>query len=422
VAAGRAAPLARARAAQALIHRAARSRAAIQQEERPMAVQQNVDRIRTTHVGSLPRPRPVLDMMKAKAVGGAVDPAAFDREVAKGCDEIVKIQRDCGVDIVSDGEVSKPGFFSYVNDRLEGFEPRPDMKVSWWPKEVSAFPEYYERYFKEAMLGGMVAKFVPLACVGPIKYKSRAAIDRDIANLKAAAAKSGAKMVFMPAIGTSGIIGKNEYYKSDEEYFHAIGRAMSTEYRAIIDAGFFLQIDDPFLPDIFLDDSLDAKQQRRRAQMYVESINEGIKGLPVERIRFHTCYSINEGPRIHEVQLGDFIEFVLAVNASAYSFEAANPRHEHDYHTFERVKLPDGKVVIPGMITHASNIVEHPELIAERLMRFTNLCGRENVLAGADCGFSSQATYCTEVDPKVLWTKFKALAEGARIASGKLWK
>ena len=387
-----------------------------------MTQQQNIDRIRTTHVGSLPRPRPVLDLMKAKAMGQSIDGAAFNREVAKGCEEIVKAQIANGVDIVSDGEVSKPGFFSYVQERLEGFEPRPDMKVSWWPKEVAQFPEYYERYFREAMLGGMVAKFVPLACVGPIKYKDRVAIDRDIANLKAAAAKSGAKTMFMPAIGTSGIVGKNEYYKTEEEFFHAIGQAMATEYKAIIDAGFLLQVDDPFLPDIFIDDALDHAQKRRRAQIYVESINEGIKGLPVDRIRFHTCYSINEGPRVNEIQLADFIEFVLMVNAGAYSFEAANPRHEHDYHTFEKTKLPDGKVIIPGMITHASNIVEHPELIAERLMRFTNLCGRANVLAGADCGFSSQATYHPEVDPKVLWTKFRALAEGARIASAKLWK
>jgi len=387
-----------------------------------MTIQQNVDRIRTTHVGSLPRPRPVLDLMKERAIGKPIDQASFDREVAKGCEDIVRIQVENGVDIVSDGEVSKPGFFSYVNERLDGFEARPDLRISWWPREVKQFPEYYERYFREAMLGGMVAKFTPMACVGPIRYKDRTAIDRDLANLKAAAAKAGAKAVFVPAIGTSGIVGRNEYYKSDEEYFFAIGQAMSTEYRAIIDAGFFLQVDDPFLPDIFIDDDLDESQKRRRAQMYVESINEGIKGLPVDRIRFHTCYSINEGPRVNEVQLADFIEFVLKVNAGAYSFEAANPRHEHDYHTFEKVRLPDGKVIIPGMITHASNIVEHPELIAERLMRFTNLCGRENVLAGADCGFSSQATYHPEVDPRVLWTKFRALAEGARIASTKLWK
>ena len=387
-----------------------------------MAIQRNTDRIRTSHIGSLPRPRGVLDLLKARSEGQPVDGAAFERELTKGCEEIVQRQVENGIDIVSDGEVSKPGFFTYVAERLEGFEPRPELKITWWPKEVAQFPEYYKRYFEEAMLGGMVAKFVPLACVAPVKYRDTKAIDRDIANLKAAAAKAGAQMVFMPAIGTSGIVGKNEYYKTEEEYFHAIGKAMSTEYKAIIDAGFQLQVDDPFLPDIFIDDALDEKQKRRRAQIYVESINEGIKGLPVERIRFHTCYSINQGPRVNEVQLGDFIEFVLMVNAGSYSFEAANPRHEHDYHTFETVKLPEGKVIMPGMITHGSNIVEHPELIAERLLRYTNLCGRENVIAGADCGFSSQATYRPEVDTRVMWAKFQALAEGARIASGKLWK
>jgi 5-methyltetrahydropteroyltriglutamate--homocysteine methyltransferase len=385
-----------------------------------MSLQQNVNRIRTTHVGSLPRPHDVLDLMKKKLGGEAIDAKVFDQLVARGVDDIVRRQADLGIDIVSDGEVSKPGFFTYVQERLGGFEADPKGSHNWWPKETSQFPEYYERYFREAMLGGMVAKFVPQACVGPVVYKDRAPLDRDIANLKSAMAKAGVQTAFMPAIGTSGI-GSNHYYPTEEAYFQAVGKAMATEYRAIIEAGLLLQVDDPFLPDIFIDDELDDAGKRRRAQIYVESINAGLEGLPVEKIRFHTCYSINEGPRINEVQLGDFIEFVLMVNAGSYSFEAANPRHEHDYHVFERVKLPDGKVIIPGMITHASNIVEHPELIAERLMRFTNLCGRENVLAGADCGFSSQASYNPEVHPTVLWEKFRALRAGADIASRKLW-
>ena len=384
-----------------------------------MALQQNVNRIQTTHVGSLPRPKSVLDLMKRRVAGESVDEAAWEALVRTEVAAMVQKQVDLGLDIVSDGEVSKPGFFSYVQDRLEGFESRPDVKINWWPKETALFPEYYERYFREAMVGGMVARFAPQVCVGPVRYKDRSALDRDIANLKAAVAKSGAAKAFIPAIGTSGI-GSNEYYKTEEEYFHAVGAAMSTEYRAIVDAGLLLQVDDPFLPDIFIDDSLDDAGKRRRAQIYIESINAGIKGIPEEKIRFHTCYSINEGPRVSEVQLGDFIEFVLKVNAGSYSFEAANPRHEHDYHVFERVKLPDGKVIAPGMLAHASNIVEHPELIAERLLRYTNLVGRNNVIAGADCGFSSQATYTTEVHPTVLWAKFKALREGADIASRKL--
>ncbi len=385
-----------------------------------MALQQNIDRIRTTHVGSLPRPKSILDLLKKKIAGESVDARVWDELVTSEVASIVQKQVDLGIDIVSDGEIPKPGFFSYVEDRLEGFEGRPDEKINWWPKETAMFPEYYQRYFNDAMMGGMVARFAPQVCVGPVRYKDRSPLDRDIANLKAAMKQSGATMAFMPAIGTSGI-GRNSYYRTEEEYFHAVGQAMATEYRAIVDAGLLLQVDDPFLPDIFIDDALDMAAKRRRATIYIESINAGLKGIPEEKVRFHTCYSINEGPRVNEVQLGDFIEFVLMVNAGSYSFEAANPRHEHDYHVFERVKLPDGKVIAPGMLAHASNIVEHPELIAERLLRYTNLVGRNNVLAGADCGFSSQATYTTEVHPTVLWAKFQALRQGADIASQKLW-
>ena len=217
-------------------------------------------------------------------------------------------------------------------------------------------------------------------------------------------------------------VGQNEYYPTEEEYFHAAGAALRVEYQAIVDAGFVLQIDDPFLTDIFGDPSLDAAQRNRKAEIYVESINESLRGIPPEKIRFHTCYGINHGPRIHEAALSDVVGHMLKVNARAYSFEAANPRHEHEYHLWESVKLPDGKTVIPGVITHASNIVEHPELIAERLIRYANIVGRENVIAGADCGFSSQATYRTEVHPTVIWAKFEALRDGARLASERLWK
>jgi len=196
---------------------------------------------------------------------------------------------------------------------------------------------------------------------------------------------------------------------------------MSKEYRAIYGAGILVQIDDPFLPDIFYEVGLDDAQKKRRAQIYVEAVNAAIKGIPPEWVRFHTCYGINHGPRIHEAALKDIIGYVLAIDAGSYSFEAANPRHEHEYHLFETVKVPDGKVLVPGVITHASNIVEHPELIAERIIRYTRLVGRENVIAGADCGFSSQALYNTEVHPTVIWEKFKAMREGADIASRQLW-
>jgi 5-methyltetrahydropteroyltriglutamate--homocysteine methyltransferase len=216
-------------------------------------------------------------------------------------------------------------------------------------------------------------------------------------------------------------VGSNEYYKSDEEYFHALAAEMGKEYRAIVDAGILVQIDDPFLPDIFYELGLDDTQKKRRAEIYVEAINAALKGIPPEYVRFHTCYGINEGPRIYEAALKDIIDYVLKIEAGSYSFEAANPRHEHEYHLFERVKVPEGKVLVPGVITHASNIVEHPELIAERIIRFARLVGRENVIAGADCGFSSQALYNTEVHNTVVWEKFKAMRAGADLATQQLW-
>jgi 5-methyltetrahydropteroyltriglutamate--homocysteine methyltransferase len=193
------------------------------------------------------------------------------------------------------------------------------------------------------------------------------------------------------------------------------------EYQAIVDAGFIVQVDDPFLTDLFGDPALDPAARRRRAALDVEAVNHALRGIPADRVRFHTCYGINEGPRVHDAPLADVLDAMLSVNAGAYSFEAANPRHEHEYHVWEAAKLPAGKILIPGVITHASNIVEHPELIAERIVRYARLVGRENVIAGADCGFSSQATYRPEVHPSVVWTKFQALAEGARLATRQLW-
>jgi 5-methyltetrahydropteroyltriglutamate--homocysteine methyltransferase len=376
------------------------------------------DRILTTHVGSLPRPKDLLDLMKAKVSGSTYDKAAYDQRVKSAVAECVRKQVETGIDIVSDGEQGKPGFFSYVSERLEGFEARPHQKRQLFAAEVAAFPEYYEKYFREAMMGGAVASVVPLVCTGPVKYRGEEALKRDIDNLKAAA--GGAHGAFMPAVAPSGV-GTNEYYRTEEEFFHAVGVALRTEYKAIVDAGLLLQVDDPFLCDIFADPALDAAQRNKRAEMYVEAINASLSGIPPEKVRFHTCYGINEGPRIHEAALADVVGYMLKVNAGAYSFEAANPRHEHEYHLWESVKLPEGKVLIPGVITHASNIVEHPVLIAERLVRFAKRVGRENVVAGADCGFSSQATYQTEVHPTVVWAKFEAMREGAALATKELW-
>jgi 5-methyltetrahydropteroyltriglutamate--homocysteine methyltransferase len=257
----------------------------------------------------------------------------------------------------------------------------------------------------------------------PDQISGRRLRQKRFANVKRAAAAAGVPdhHVFLPATAVSGV-GVNEYYKSDEEYFHALAAELAKEYRAIVDAGILVQIDDPFLPDIFFEPELDRAQMRRRAEIYVEATNAAIAGIAPDKIRFHTCYGINEGPRLYEAALSDIIEYVLKINAGSYSFEAANPRHEHEYHLFERIKLADGKVLAPGMITHASNIVEHPELIAERILRFAKLVGRENVIAAADCGFSSQALYRTEVHPTVVWEKFKALRTGADLATKQLWK
>jgi 5-methyltetrahydropteroyltriglutamate--homocysteine methyltransferase len=378
-------------------------------------------RILTTHCGSLPRPADLLDLMKAKIIGQPYDTEAYAARVRSAVGESVRQQIECGIDIPTDGEQSKPGFFTYVTERLAGFEPRSGPRVAMFQAEVEAFPEYYKQYFSSAMLGVTLVPMVPFVCTGPVSYRGQAAVERDIDNLKAALRGLEPADVFMPAVAPSGV-GKNEYYASDQEYMHAVAEALSTEYRAIVDAGFLLQIDDPFLTELYSYSSLSAAERSKTAENYVEAVNHGLRGIPPEKVRFHTCYGINEGPRVHDAPLEEVLAHVLKVNACAYSFEAANARHEHEYHVWERVKLPDGKVIIPGVITHASNIVEHPELIAERIARFARLVGRENVIAGADCGFSSQATYQPEIHPTVIWAKFRAMAEGARLATEKLWR
>ena len=387
-----------------------------------MTIQQNNGRIQTTHVGSLPRPHALLDIMKRKYAGQAYDSEALEAQLRSSVMEVVGRQAASGIDIVTDGEFSKPGFFTYIQERLEGFEARPGQKAKLFQKEVAAFPEYYEEYFKHAMMGGAIVSLAPVVCVGPVKYRGGQALKRDIENVKAAAKAAGIEthQVFLPATAPSGV-GLNEYYKSDEEYFQAVAVALGEEYKAIADAGILVQIDDPFLSDIFVDPDLNSSGMKKRAAMYVEAVNAALKGVPAEKVRFHTCYGINEGPRLFEAALKDVIEFVLNINAGSFSFEAANPRHEHEYHVFETVKLPEGRVLCPGVITHASNIVEHPELIAERIIRFAKLVGRENVIASADCGFSSQALYKTEVHHTVVWEKFKAMRQGADIATKRLW-
>lgn len=384
-------------------------------------MKRSTNRILTTHCGSLARPKDLLDLMKAKANGELHDNETYVRQVRNAVAETVRQQIESGVDIVTDGEQSKLGFFAYVSERLSGFTPKPGTSFTLFADEVAAFPEYYKEYFSQAMLGGTVAPLVPLACTGPVSYRGQEAVGRDIENLKAALDGVTPEDVFMPAVAPSGV-GMNKYYRTEEAYLHAVADAMRTEYQAIVDAGFIVQIDDPFLTDIYSDSSLNAVEKQRKAEIYVSALNHGLRGIPAEKVRFHTCYGINEGPRVYDAQLKDVIDTMLKVNAGAYSFEAANARHEHEYHLWETVQLPAGKILIPGVITHASNIVEHPEFIAERIIRYAKLVGRENVIAGADCGFSSQATYHPEVHPTVVWAKFRALAEGARLATQQLWR
>jgi 5-methyltetrahydropteroyltriglutamate--homocysteine methyltransferase len=368
----------------------------------------------------------VLDLMRSKAVGEPFDDEHYQAEVQEAVADSVRQQAATGLDIVSDGEQSKIGHAIYIGERLAGFEPRGSGETlvsTLFGAEVEDFPEYYEEYFSTSMLGGAVAPVQQLTCTGPVSYRGMPDLDRDLDNLRRAVAALGndwSGEVFVPAIAPSGA-GDNEYYASEEEYLFAVAEALRVEYEAIVRAGFLLQIDDPFLSEIHSEAQTQAPERRRRAASYVEAINCGVRNIPEDRIRFHTCYGINEGPRVHDVALSEIVSLVLRIKAGAYSFEAANPRHEHEYHLWESVRLPEGKVIMPGVITHSTNIVEHPDLIAERIVRFAERVGRENVIASADCGFASQASYRPEVHPSVVWAKFRALAEGARRATARLW-
>ncbi|HEX6525214.1 MAG TPA: cobalamin-independent methionine synthase II family protein [Streptosporangiaceae bacterium] len=383
-------------------------------------MQRSIDRIYTTHVGSLPRPPALLDLMKA-AAEREVDPAKLDEAERQAVAGIVARQRGAGLDVISDGEQSKTGFFAYIGQRLSGFEPRPGRdSLAVFRAEIDAFPEYYQQYLKGAMTGGAVAPAVPLACTGPVSYIGQDRLRRDLENLRAAAGDAAPDQVFVSAVAPSGV-GGNEYYPSEAAYLDAVADALHTEYAAIVDAGFTLQVDDPFLTDIFSYSTASWPDKLATAHLYTEAINRGLRGIPRDRVRLHTCYGINEGPRVHDAPLADFIDIVFTIQAGAFSFEAANPRHEHVYHVFETVKPPADAVLLPGVIGHATSIVEHPDTIADRIVRFAERVGRENVVASADCGFSSQATYTPEIHPRIVWAKFEALAEGARRATTRLW-
>ena len=385
----------------------------------------STERILTTHVGSLPRPPDLLAMIQAKEQGEAFDPEAFATRVKDAVAEVVRKQAECGIDIVADGEMGRFGFIPYVNERLSGLEARPNPRTEGtWARsrEHLAFPEYYAWAAQMPGAAGGAQRNHWL-CTGPIRYQGQAALTRDIDNLKAALARVPHQEAFMPAVSPAQLAGwnRNEYYKTDEEFRVALAEALREEYRAVVDAGLVLQIDDPQLASHYTTHpEFDIAQCRDLASATVELLNHSLEGIPADRVRYHTCYGINMGPRVHDLELKHIVDIMLQINAGAYSFEAGNPRHEHEWRVWETVKLPEGKVLIPGVITHGSNFVEHPEAIAQRIGRFAGVVGRENVIAGADCGFASFSTTC-EVHPTVVWAKLAALGEGARLASRELW-
>lgn len=383
------------------------------------------NRILTTHVGSLPRPRNLIDLMIAGDSGETIDPAHYDATLKDAVTASVQKQVDLGVDVVDDGELSKRGFAVYAHDRLGGLEPTGKPRPSPWAnsRESIDFPEVYEKSV-QPFRGAPTASNMQMVCTSAITYKGRDLLERDLTNLRRAVDAAGAEEAFVPAISPSDVVGNqlNEFYADEEEFLYAVGDALNVEYRAIVDAGFVLQIDDPRLINYYVKNpDLSVADCRKWAEQQVEAINHSLKGIPEDKIRYHTCYGINMGPRIHDMEMKDYMDIVLKINAQAYSFEHGNPRHEHEWQLWEDLKLPDGKIIIPGVITHASVLVEHPELICQRLVRFANLVGRENVMAGGDCGFGTQATAEPEVHGTIVWAKFDALAKGAKLASDQLW-
>jgi 5-methyltetrahydropteroyltriglutamate--homocysteine methyltransferase len=382
-------------------------------------------RILITHTGSLPRPDELSALLFARTTGSPHDAAELARRTAESVDAIVRRQIELGIDVVSDGEQSKTSFQAYAANRLSGIEPITPKAGERRTRENSAFPGFYRG---GAHSGSAWPRF---ACTGPIKYVGHDALAADLANLKAAlahAASAGAAPAgaFMPSVSPSSCAGlmENRFYRSDEEHVAAVAEAMREEYQAIVAAGFQVQIDDPRLAmHYMLTPEEDVAAARRWAAQRVEVLNHALRDIPSDRVRHHTCYGINMGPRVNDMEMKHLADIIVTIRAGFYSFEMANPRHAHEWRVWEHVKLPEDKVLIPGCITHASVIVEHPELVAERIVRLAKIVGRERIIAGADCGFASTLApgQPPEVEPEIVWAKFNSLAEGARIASRELW-
>ncbi len=387
------------------------------------------DRILTTHTGSLPRPPDLVEALNARELGQNYDVDALNRTVTRAVHDIVRRQADIGLDVINDGEHSKVSWMAYARGRLAGLEEtdRP-VRFRGATRNSLAFPAAYEDM--KAMLAGrssaLVAKRTvrPKAwiCSGPVKYVGERELQADLANLKAALSGVAVEDVFMTAISPSNLelYYDNNYYPSSEEYLAALADAMRVEYKAIVDAGLVLQIDDPRMATHYNRSPANSIEDCRKfIALRVEAVNHALRGIPEDRVRFHTCYSVNVAPRVFDFELKHFVDLMLKIRAGAYAIEAANPRHEHEWQVWQELPLPDGKILIPGVVSHCIHLVEHPELVAQRIMRFASLVGRERVIAGTDCGFGTSGVG-DEVHPDVAWAKLRALVEGARLASAKL--
>jgi 5-methyltetrahydropteroyltriglutamate--homocysteine methyltransferase len=381
------------------------------------------ERILTTHTGSLPRPDSLTDLMWTRESGGTVDPQALQAEVQAAVNLVVRTQLDAGVDVVNDGEVSKIGYSTYVKERLTGFAGSQTF-AEGSPLSLGDLADY-PSFAVRMMSGDNRASQMRLpACTGPIEVADPNAVQVDIANLKAATAGTSATDVFMSAAspGVIALFLANQYYPSREAYLEAIAKAMKSEYEAIAQAGIVLQLD---CPDLAMGRHIQFAQSsleefRRQAALNVEALNYAVGSIPPEQLRMHLCWGNYEGPHHRDVALHDIIDIVLSARPSAISLEACNPRHAHEWRVFEEVRLPEGKSLIPGVIDSTNNYIEHPELVAQRLERYASVVGRENVMAGSDCGFGTFVGMST-VDPNITWAKFTSMAQGARLASSHLW-
>ena len=380
-------------------------------------MKRSTDRFLTTHTGSLPRPEDLIRVMYAKEEGVPVDAAALSQRVAAAVDEVVRKQAAAGVDVINDGEMSKPSYATYIKDRLSGFGGTGNTFVY---QDLAGFPNLAKRVFGDP---GRSRRKTP-ACNAAIGVRNPQAVEADVGHLKAALANVGAQEAFLTAAspGVVSLFFRNEHYATEEAYLFAIAEAMRHEYEAIAGAGIILQID---CPDLGMGRhiqhaDLSLAEWRKKAELHVEALDHAVAHIPPEQLRMHLCWGNYEGPHHCDVPLADVIDIVFRARPSAIAIEAANPRHAHEWKLFETVKLPDGKLLIPGVIESKSNFIEHPELVAQRIGRYAKLVGRENVIAGSDCGFGTWVGQAA-VDPDVVWAKMAAMAEGARIASREFW-